>query len=242
MKRTAYLLAGGSTSTRILSYIALVIALASLLMVVQIGYNTLYGPFFEIPGLQLAIGADGVAEIRESFKTGVDEMDQMVEAFEDLSSVTPEERAEIEEELGMTLEEARDCYKQEFINETFGEDTDMTFDKLYEAMERASLHSVLTIMEEIPELQGAEAFTIIKLVYQVLMGVFIFLVSLILLSAVFLKRGLMIFEFILGAVVYLFCGGVVMTTILFVLLIAYCLVLSAANAEWKEYKRSLAED
>ena len=206
MKRTAYLLGGGYRNTIILSWVALVLALVSLLLVVQIGYNTFYGSILDIPCLQLFLPEEAIEEIREGMTNILNEMEEKFGEYE------------------------------------FDEESALIYESTHKVLEKPSLHSIMEFSELTQEGIDRNTFEMMKLIYQITVGVFVFLCVLIVLSALFLSKGLMIFEFILAGAVYYLFGGWIMLAILFVLLIAYCIALSVGYADWKDYKSSLAED
>ena len=206
MKRTAYLLGGGYRNTIILSWVALALAIVSLLLVVQIGYNTFYGSILDIPCLQLFVPEETIEETREGMTSMLNEMEEKFGEYE------------------------------------LDEETDQIYQSLHEVLENPSWHSIMEFSDLTQEGIDRNTFETMKLIYQITIGVFVFLCVLIALSALFLSKGLMIFEFILAGAVYYLLGGWIMLAILFVLLIAYCIVLSVGYADWKDYKSSLAED
>ena len=224
MKRTIYLLTGSSKNTRIMTCIALALALVSLSLVAYIGYNTIYGSVFDIPMLKLFISEVEIEEAEEELMGEMEDFEEVIDFIEEeLPNLSREERKEakkeFEEEYGMSIDEFKDL-----------------MDELKDGI---SLHSMMQVFEHIPDFNIASEFVIIKTAYQSLIGTFVFYGLLIALAALFLKRWIMIVEFVLAAGVYLAFGGPVMFVILLALLIAYCVLISNLNAEWKKHLRSL---
>ncbi len=237
MRLVKYLGAESPRITRVLTCVALAIAIASLALVATIGYRTFYGSILDIPALNTFLSESSINETEDSLRGLIDTMDTYMEEIDDnIAAMSPSERAEIKEKTGMEIEEFRDLLIRETIREDFGIDTDLEYEEIQEAVEDFSLHSIMNLLEKIPDVVEAERFQYIKIIYQGMIGVFVFLGLLIALSALFLRKWILILEFILAAGIYYVFGGGIMLAILFALLVAYCVVLSVAKKNWKEYQ------
>jgi hypothetical protein len=239
MKRMQYLLGRGPKSTRALSYVALGLAVISLALVLFIGYNAIYGSIFDIPALRLFFTETEIREARDDLLYEIDEMSKFVEEFdEEVAALSPDERAEIENKLGMTLEEYREQRIQELMQEVFGEHTELTSKDILKVIETFSLQSIMRVVENIPGSSELEGLILVKIIYKALIASFIFFAAMIALAAIFLKKWPMILEFILALAIYVVFGGIVMTIILFVLMLTYCIIQSITEKDWKQYKRN----
>ena len=237
MRLVKYLGADSPGITRTLTCVALAIAIVSLALVAYMGYRTVFGSILDIPGLGIFLDELNIQETKDSLRELLDVMDTTMEEMdEEIASMSPSERAEIEEKMGMEIEKFRDLLIRETIKVDFSLETDLEYEEIREVVEVFSLHSVMNLFEQIPEVNEAERFQYFKLIYLGLIGVFVFLGLLIALSALFLRKWILILEFILAAGIYYIFGGGVMLAILFALLIAYCVVLSVAKSKWKEYQ------
>ena len=243
MSRMEYMLARGPQKTRILTYVAMGLAVISLVLLTMIGYNTVYGSLFDLPIVQMLVPAEDIADARDSLAYEFEEFVGMInEIDEEVASLTPTERRELEaeilEEEGMTLDEFVTQYKAELIAE-FEKESGVPFAVAMDVVNNFSVHSLMTLLDYMPDMDGAdEIFMIIKAVYKVLIGYFVVLGILIALSAIFLKKWTLILEFVLGFAAYIVFGGIVMTVALFALMLAYCIIISIENSDWKAYKHS----
>ena len=143
MKRTAYLLGGGYRNTIILSWVALALAIVSLLLVVQIGYNTFYGSILDIPCLQLFVPEETIEETREGMTSMLNEMEEKFGEYE------------------------------------LDEETDQIYQSLHEVLENPSWPSIMEFSDLTQEGIDRNTFETMKLIYQITIGVFVFLCVLI---------------------------------------------------------------
>lgn len=241
MSRMEYLLLRGPLKTRILTYVALGLVLVSLVLVIIMGCKTFYGSILDMPILQMFIPESEIAVAKETLSEGVDVLfAELSEIDDEIADLTPEERRELEEEImeeeGVTLEEHIEQLKAELIKQ-FEEETGIPFKVAEDLVATFSLHSIMEFLEHVPEAAEAdEIFAVVKILYKGLIGFFLLSGALIVLSAIFIKKWTLILEFVLSFGGYLMFGGTIMTVALFVLMIAYCIIQSNVQNEWKHYK------
>ena len=241
MSRMEYLLLRGPLKTRILTYVALGLILVSLVLVIIMGCKTFYGSILDMPILQMFIPESEIAVAKETLSEGVDVLFAELSKIDDeIADLTPEERRELEEEImeeeGVTLEEYTEQLKAELIKQ-FEEETGIPFKVAEDLVATFSLHSIMEFLEHVPEAAEAdEIFAVVKILYKGLIGFFLLSGALIVLSAIFIKKWTLILEFVLSFGGYLMFGGTIMTVALFVLMIAYCIIQSNVQNEWKQYK------
>ena len=243
MSRMQYLLLRGPLATRILTYVAMGLALISLVLVIIIGYKAFYGSVWDLPIAQMFIPEADIERGKETLAEGVGVLyADIADIDKKLAELTPEERRELEEEAmaekGVSLEEYVEQSKAELI-EQFEESSGIPFEIAEEMLTTFSLHSIVEFIDHASKMAKAdESFALIKGVYTALVVYFVLLGLLIALSAIFVKKWTLILEFVLALALYFIFGGFGMTVALFVLMIAYCIIQSNVESDWKQYKYS----
>ena len=216
--RLRFFITKAATKVRVLYFIALALGLIFAFTLFASGSVIVNAPITEIPVFDMFIPEEELSNMTASF-------DNLLAEFEGMEAEgTPEEIAEIEAQFGITLEELKAALKAPSINSI------------------ATLVKALSVpeMEETAALNDAlgQVGQIFDILVLVILGIGIFFGALALLSVAFLKKGLLIFTYIISAgYVFLFVGmpSLIILTVCF---IAYVTLTTIINQSYKKYKRS----
>ena len=214
MKKFKFLFTAASLKSRILALIAVVLGVASILVVTSAVSTVVNGPLVKIPVIEMILPEDEMDSIGE----GIDEMFNEIEKDPDVKEM-------FEEMFDQDLDELRDTMDIESVSLA---DLDTFFQGFFES----------DLVEGAGEdMSGVEA---VKMIFSIIISVITIYAAVIAvfmgLSTLFLKKGLFIFAYILALPYYIAFVGTSSLVIATVLLIAYFVLVTIMNQEFKQWK------
>ena len=214
MKKFKFLFTAASLKSRILALIAVVLGVASILVVTSAVSTVVNGPLVKIPVIEMILPEEEMDSIGE----GIDEMFNEIEKDPDVKEM-------FEEMFDQDLDELRDTMDIESVSLA---DLDTFFQGFFES----------DLVEGAGEdMSGVEA---VKMIFSIIISVITIYAAVIAvfmgLSTLFLKKGLFIFAYILALPYYIAFVGTSSLVIATVLLIAYFVLVTIMNQEFKQWK------
>lgn len=225
MKKMFFLLRNASMKARILAIVALVLGVAFIISLATGFSSAMKGPITEIPMFSMMMSAEDLRDIDKTF------MEARLELERIRLTTPPEKLEEFEKEYGVSLEELEEMLETHSLDSLL---------KIMEISLEVSLQEELGNIEDYENVmsEGEEAVAAIESVVNGVKIAGIIFMILLALSLLFLKKWLLNLIYLFTIPLSLVLLGVKSLVIGTIIVVAYNVLTSMVNKEYKAYKKA----
>lgn len=225
MKKMFFLLREASMKARILAIVALVLGVAFIVSLAAGFSSAMKGPITEIPLISMMVSEEDQREIDEMFLEARLELERIR-----LTS-SPEEIEKYEEKYGVTMEELDEMLKTSSLDSLF---------KILELSVEEALKEELENVEDYEEVMSdsEEMVAALESGVKTMKTIGIIFIILLALSLLFLKKWLLNLIYLFTIPLSLVLLGVKSLVIGTIIVVAYNVLTSMVNKEYKAYKKA----
>jgi len=207
-KKLKYFWTEGPTKVKALNWSALAAGIIAAILIIFSAFSAINSHILDLPFLKMVIPENELKEVRTTLDTTLEEIDKAI--------------AESDQEM-----------IQDFENE-YG----ISIKTLREAFDPLSIKNLSKLFSSFDNSEFAQLAQISSILSTAIVGFAIFICVLMALAVAFVKKGLMIFAYILSIAFLIMMAGMTMFLIVTAIVIAYIVLTTLLNTEYKKYKRS----
>ena len=215
--RLNYFTTKAAIKTRILYFVALALGLAFAITLFASGSAIVNTPLMELPAVDMFVPEETKTELADTISGFTKEIDKLVEEGDE------EAIAEVERQFNITVEELKAVMQNPSIQDMADVLGKITFPENEDSSSESSMPDLAPIFD---------------IIISAIVGIGVFFGALALLSIAFLKKGLLVFVYIISSAYAFLLVGMTSFIILTISAIAYFVITTIINQDYKSYKRS----